>query len=96
VAQGRRSFFEPINIMLTDSTRLRDFPTLAGKTYLNTAAESIPPSCVGDAIQDYWRDKLLGMKGRDGHFAQVEACREISAQMIGLKTQEVSFCWRPH
>ena len=78
--------------MLTESTRLRDFPTLAGKTYLNTAAESIPPTCVGEAIQTYWQDKLLGMKGRDGHFAQVEACREISAQMIGLKTEEVSFC----
>ena len=78
--------------MLTESTRLRDFPTLAGKAYLNTAAESIPPTCVGEAIQAYWHDKLLGMKGRDGHFAQVEACREISARMLGLKTDEVSFC----
>ena len=78
--------------MLTESTRLRDFPTLSGMTYLNTAAESIPPTCVGEAIQTYWQDKLLGMKGRDGHFAQVEACREISAQMLGLKTEEVSFC----
>lgn len=78
--------------MLTESTRLRDFPTLAGKSYLNTAAESIPPTCVGEAIHAYWQDKLLGMKGRDGHFEQVEACREISAQMIGLKTEEVSFC----
>ena len=78
--------------MLTDATRVRDFPTLAGKIYLNTAAESIPPVCVGEAIQAYWQDKLLGMKGRDGHFAQVEACREISAQMVGLKTEEVSFC----
>jgi selenocysteine lyase/cysteine desulfurase len=32
------------------------------------------------------------MKGRDGHFAQVESCREISARMLGLKPQEVSFC----
>jgi len=47
---------------------------------------------VGEAIQAYWHDKLLGMKGRDGHFAQVEACREISARMLGLKTDEVSFC----
>ena len=78
--------------MLTDATRLCDFPMLAGKTYLNTAAESIPPVCVGEAIQAYWQDKSLGMKGRDGHFAQVEACREISAQMIGMKTGEVSFC----
>lgn len=78
--------------MLTDSTRLHDFPTLAGITYLNTAAESIPPRCTGEAIQAYWQDKLRGMKGRDGHFAAVEACREVSARMLGLQTGEVSFC----
>ena len=78
--------------MLTDETRRRDFPTLEGISYLNTAAESIPPRCVGDAIHAYWEDKLRGMKGRDGHFAAVESCREISARMIGLKTSEVSFC----
>lgn len=78
--------------MLNPETRLRDFPTLASMTYLNTAAESIPPRCVGEAIQSYWQDKLRGMKGRDGHFAQVEACREISARMIGRETSEVGFC----
>ena len=78
--------------MLTDSTRRQDFPALDGISYLNTAAESIPPRCVGDAIHAYWEDKLRGMKGREGHFAAVEACREISARMVGLKTSEVSFC----
>ena len=78
--------------MLTEATRLRDFPTLSGITYLNTAAESIPPRCTGEAIAAYWQDKLRGMKGRDGHFAQVEACREVSARMLGLQTSEASFC----
>ena len=78
--------------MLTESTRLQDFPTLSGIAYLNTAAESIPPRCTGEAIEAYWRDKLRGMKGRDAHFAQVEACREVSARMVGLQTAEVSFC----
>lgn len=78
--------------MLTDSSRLRDFPSLNGITYLNTAAESIPPLCVGEALQSYWQDKQLGMRGRDGHFAAVEACREISALVLGLQTEEVSFC----
>src|SRR3984885_3128688 len=78
--------------MLTDSTRLRDFPTLSEIIYLNPAAESIPPCCTGEAIQAYWEDKLRGMKGRDGHFAQVEACREVSARLLGLETSEVSFC----
>lgn len=78
--------------MLTEATRLHDFPTLSERTYLNTAAESIPPRCVGEAIESYWQHKLSGMKGRDGHFAQVEACREVSARMLGLQTGEVSFC----
>lgn len=78
--------------MLTDSTRRCDFPALEGITYLNTAAESVPPLCVGEAIQAYWRDKQRGMKGRDAHFAQVEACREVSARMLGLEPAEVSFC----
>lgn len=78
--------------MLTDSTRLRDFPSLSGIAYLNTAAESIPPLAVKEALESYWADKARGMRGREGHFAAVEACREISAKMLGLSTQEVSFC----
>lgn len=78
--------------MLTDSTRIHDFPSLSGLTYLNTAAESIPPRCADEAIEAYRYDKSRGMKGRDGHFAQVEACREVSARMLGLQPSEVSFC----
>lgn len=78
--------------MLTEATRLCDFPSLSAMAYMNTAAESIPPTCVGAAIERYVEDKSRGMKGRDGHFAQVEACREISARMLGLQPEEVSFC----
>lgn len=78
--------------MLTPESRLRDFPSLAGIAFLNTAAESIPPLCVGEALERYWRDKQRGMRGREGHFASVEACREVSARMLGLTPEEVSFC----
>lgn len=78
--------------MLTEATRLQDFPTLKEMTYLNTAAESIPPRCVGNAIHQYWEDKLQGMKGREGHFAQVDACREVCGRLLGLDKTEVSFC----
>ncbi|MBV6501183.1 MAG: putative cysteine desulfurase [Prosthecobacter sp.] len=78
--------------MLTDATRLRDFPSLNGISYLNTAAESIPPLAVHEALEAYWQDKQRGMRGREGHFAAVEACREISARMLGLTPGEVSFC----
>lgn len=78
--------------MLTDASRRRDFPSLSGITYLNTAAESIPPLAVKEALDAYWEDKSKGMRGREGHFAAVEKCREISAKMLDLKTEEVAFC----
>ncbi len=78
--------------MLTTESLRADVPALEGITYLNTAAESIPPRCVGEAIAQYTHDKGLGMRGRVPHFAAVEACREISAKLVGLKTEEVSFC----
>jgi len=78
--------------MLTPESRLQDFPTLGEMTYLNTAAESIPPTCVHDALEDYWRDKTRGMRGRDQHFARLEECREAAARAIGFQTNEVSFC----
>jgi cysteine desulfurase/selenocysteine lyase len=78
--------------MLNESERMRDFPGLGETTYLNTAAECIPPKSVGLAMERYFHDKLLGMRGRELHFAEVELCREVSARFLGLSPQEVSFC----
>ena len=78
--------------MLSESSRQSDFPGLAGIHYLNTAAENIPPTCVGEALQAYWRDKQLGMRGRDAHFEAFSACREIASRAICLAPEEVSFC----
>lgn len=78
--------------MITPETRGRDFPVLEAMTYLNTAAESIPPLSVGDALQTYWEDKLRGMKGRDAHYTRLEECRAIAAHAIDLSPAEVSFC----
>ena len=78
--------------MLTPESRRRDFPTLDRMIYLNTAAEGIPPATIGQALQEYWRDKLEGMRGRDAHFARYEQCRVAAAHMVGLAPSEVSFC----
>ena len=78
--------------MLTEKTRLNDFPALSGMTYLNTAAESIPPVSVNEALAQYARDKGLGMRGRGPHNETLAVCREVAARMIGLQTDEVSFC----
>lgn len=78
--------------MITDQQRLKDFPSLVEKTYLNTAAESIPPTAVHEALEAYWSHKSLGMAGRDYHFAELEACRKTAASMLGRTPEEVAFC----
>ena len=78
--------------MLTDDSRKRDFPGFTGKVYLNTAAESIPPFTVLEALQSYWKDKSTGMKGRDSHFSELEKCRALAAKFLEKSPDEVSFC----
>ena len=78
--------------MLTEESRLRDFPPLRDMTYLNTAAENIPPTCVWEALEVYREHKLMGMRGRDFHFPEFERCREITAKLLQLQPEEVSFC----
>ncbi|HAW27777.1 MAG TPA: aminotransferase, partial [Planctomycetaceae bacterium] len=78
--------------MLEQSTRDQDFPSLGERVYLNTAAEGIPPLSVGNAFQQYFQDKLLGMDGRKLHETQWDAAKELLAQMYGLSSEEVSIC----
>lgn len=78
--------------MLTEQTRHADFPSLAGMTYLNTAAEGIPPLAVGEALQQYFVDHQLGMDGRERHQAQREAVKRLTAQMFGLTPDEIGLC----
>ena len=78
--------------MLDEQSRLRDFPSLEGRNYLNSAAESIPPQTVHEAAKNYWQHKSMGMAGREYHNAEMEACRESVARMLEKKTSEISFC----
>ena len=78
--------------MLTPESRALDFPALEGQAYLNTAAESIPPQVVHEALEEYWRHKQMGMAGRDFHFPRVEACRLSAATLLGRSPDEIGFC----
>jgi selenocysteine lyase/cysteine desulfurase len=60
--------------------------------YLNTAAEGIPPIEVRAALDEYFRDKQLGMDGRGLHFARWEEARGLVAGLLGLEADEVAFC----
>lgn len=78
--------------MLTPDSRARDFPSLTGRAYLNTAAEGIPPPAVGDALTRYFADKQLGMDGRTRHFAEHEALKVLTAEFYGLTSGEIGIC----
>jgi cysteine desulfurase/selenocysteine lyase len=78
--------------MLTEAARRESFPSLDGRTYLNTAAEGIPPLSVGEALAQYFRDKQLGMDGRALHFEQWEAAKALTGRMFGLSGDEISIC----
>lgn len=78
--------------MLTPESRQRDFPSLAGRAYLNTAAEGIPPPAVAAALAQYARDKELGMDGRQLHAGQYEAAKALVADFYGLTAAEVGIC----
>jgi selenocysteine lyase/cysteine desulfurase len=78
--------------MLTPENRVAEFPSLETMTYLNTAAEGLPPQAGLAALERYWEDKSRGMSGRDAMFAEYEACRESTARLFGVHGDEVSFC----
>lgn len=78
--------------MLTAAMRTCDFPSLSEMTYLNSAAEGIPPLSVRDALLQYFNDKQLGMDGRDRHAAQWEAAKTSLADVYGLTADEVTLC----
>src|SRR6478736_871663 len=87
--------FGPISrrtIMLTPESRLRDFPSLTDRAYLNTDAEGIPPPQVAAALAQYARDKELGMDGRPLHAAQWEATKTLVAEFYGLTAAEIGIC----
>lgn len=78
--------------MLTPETRERDFPALDGMTYLNSAAEGIPPRIVVESLAQYGRDKLLGMDGRKLHEAKWNQVRHLTADLFGLAADEIGIC----
>jgi cysteine desulfurase / selenocysteine lyase len=78
--------------MLDRAARLRDFPTLATMTYLNTAAEGIPPPSVGEAFGRYVRDKQMGMDGRIAHFTEWNSAKALTGEFYGLSADEIGIC----
>lgn len=78
--------------MLTESSRQQDFPSLAGRVYLNTSAEGIPPTSVLESLAQYGQDKLLGMDGRLLHAKRYEDVKVKTAKFFGLSASDIGLC----
>ena len=78
--------------MIEPGSRRRDFPSLEGRAYLNTAAEGIPPGTVIEALRQYGDDKLLGMDGRALHEKVFARTKERAAAALGLRADEIGIC----
>ena len=78
--------------MLTERTRQHSFPSLSQMTYLNSAAEGIPPIEVHAALNQYFEDKQRGMDGREAHAAQYQAVKALTAELYGLSSDEIGLC----
>ena len=79
-------------LMLTLESRRQQFPTLEQMVYLNSAAEGIPPLTVREALDEYFRDKQLGMDGRGPHFAALEETKALVWDFYGLSSDEIGIC----
>ncbi len=69
-----------------------EFAGMEQMTYLNTAAEGLPPRAVASALSRYARDKALGMDGRALHEAEWDAARQQAGLALGLDADEVGIC----
>ena len=78
--------------MLSQNSRSIDFPSLTDQTYLNTAAEGIPPQEVLQALEQYGQDKLLGMDGRILHAKHRDSLCQKTAKFFGLDAAEIGIC----
>ena len=78
--------------MLSAASRLKDFPSLANRVYLNSAAEGIPPREVIDALTQYGQDKIAGMDGRLLHQEQWEQARAKVGRFLGFAPKDIGIC----
>lgn len=78
--------------MLSAASRLKDFPSLADRVYLNSAAEGIPPREVIDALTRYGQDKIVGMDGRLLHQEQWEQARAKVGRFLGFAPKDIGIC----
>ena len=74
---------------MMDEKQVNRFPGTGGRTYLDTAAEGLPPASLVDALQEYAHDKNRGTPGR-ARLHEVECGVTASAaRLLGAPTEDV-------
>jgi selenocysteine lyase/cysteine desulfurase len=91
VWEKRKPAIRLLNSDLVDRNFFADFPGLAGRTYLNSAAESLFMASHEAALLRYAQAKALGEPGRPRFYAVEDACRRKMAGLLGVAHAEIAF-----
>ena len=67
------------------------FPRAQEVTYLDTAAEGLPPATARDAMARYFEAKLMGSPGRPRLYETEHRCLEQAARLLGTEPVNVGF-----
>lgn len=67
-----------------------EFPGLAGRAYLNNAAESLGSRTMAAALQRYATDKQRGAPGRDAMYEAESGCRVGLAELLGCRPEDLA------
>jgi selenocysteine lyase/cysteine desulfurase len=74
---------------MIDEQKASRFPGTEGRTYLDTAAEGLPPASMVDALQEYARDKNLGTPGRVRLHEVERGVTASAARLLGAPAEDV-------
>jgi cysteine desulfurase / selenocysteine lyase len=65
------------------------FPHTREVSYLDTAAEGIPPLVAAAALEEYWNEKSSGSPGRQRHYQVQREAEAVAARLLGAETEDV-------
>ncbi|MCC6367788.1 MAG: aminotransferase class V-fold PLP-dependent enzyme [Bryobacterales bacterium] len=69
----------------------QQFALPEGISYLDTAAEGIPPLAVEAALAAYWREKSKGTPGRKKLYEELREAAGTAARLLGTDAENIAF-----
>jgi cysteine desulfurase / selenocysteine lyase len=78
-------------MLMNRPPRGSEFPALAARVYLNTAAEGLGSRSLAEALARYAQDKMRGAPGRDAFYEQEARARAGVARLLGVPPSVVAF-----